>query len=268
MNDMNHMKKYTAWLAVLTVASLLLVSCDYAGEGIPLLNIGTQGGDTADTAVQTTPVAPGGEGSSDAETTAPSDRIEVPDPLDPFPILSGGPAVTLPPIQLSDIEDIAFHPTKSYAQDGYIYLRADYLGMTSSGSFYFAEEPTYLTIRDYEEWQAFLNKADGDESIRELAQMDQAFFADHALILLFPAGISGSAHYRVDKVTADSGRLSVTLSSVSPNAATLDLVHWCVAVPVEKQNAELPVELISHNAQSGEAETPVVYVPSPKPREK
>ena len=265
---MNDMKKYTAWLAVLTVASLLLVSCDYAGEGIPLLNGSQPESDTTDTAIQTTPVAPGGESSSDAETTAPPDIIEVPDSMSPFPILSGGPAVTLPPIQLSDIEDIAFHPTRSYAKDGYIYLRADYLGMTSSGSFYFAEEPTYLTIRDYDGWQAFLNKADGDEGIRELAQMDQAFFTDHALILLFPAGISGSAHYRVDKVMADGGRLSVTLATVSPNAATLDLVHWCVAVPVEKQHAELPVELISHNAQIGEAETPVVYVPSPKPREK
>lgn len=266
------MKKYTVWLAVLTVASLLLASCDRAGGDIPLPNGGTQGSDTADTALQTTPTAPGGDDTSDAETTAPSggdtsDIIQVPDPFGPSYFLPGGHTATLSPIQLSDIAELAFHPTNSYAKDGYIYMRADYMGMDEPNAFYFVEQPAYLTIKDYEEWKAFLAKADGSEEIGELGGINEAYFSDRALILLFPAGISGSARYRIDGVQAADGKLSVTLTTVAERHVTMDIVHWCVMIPVEKEHAELSVELIARNAQNGSEETEAILDPALKPRD-
>lgn len=266
------MKKKMLWPVLLTAASLLFVSCDRAGE-IP------SGESRENDAVTTTTVTESLDGTADVprdtETLPPETDTTVPE-LDTdssvqyFPIgdQNGELKIPLRPLRLSDIAEISFHPTTSYAQEGYIYLRADHMGVEPSDSFYFVQQPCYLRINNYEEWQAFLEKADGDEAIGELAGINEAYFADRALILLLPMGQSGSVRYRVDKTEAADDKLSVTLTTVAPPAVTMDIVHWCIAVPVEKQHIDLSMELIVRAEQAGgREETAVPSEPAIKPRE-
>ena len=59
----------------------------------------------------------------------------------------------------------------------------------------------------------------------------------------------------------------MTLTTVAEKHVTMDIVHWCVVIPVEKEHAELSVELTTRNAQNGSEETEAILDPALKPRD-
>jgi hypothetical protein len=79
----------------------------------------------------------------------------------------------------------------------------------------------------------------------DLRKWDEDFFSTHALLVLVTEGNSGSIRYRVDGVAAAEGMLHVQLTAQIPSAVTMDIVHWCVVIPVAKESADLPVRVES-----------------------
>ncbi len=227
-----NMKPYMLCLAALTAVSLLLASCE-----------------------------PG-----DLVFLSPTDTSEIPVCGTPSP--DTAPAETVIDIETYTVTGAVFHPSLSYERDGYLFLRAEHMSLSDPHT----ELPMALKIPDLASWQSLAGAAAQenftDRALSEaLAGMDEDFFATHSLLLLVTPGQSGSIRYRIDGVEARDGKLSVALTAEVPPAVTMDIVHWWVVIPVEKDMAELPVEIISCDERPGMEETTVVYDPALKPRE-
>ncbi len=196
----------------------------------------------------------------------PADTSEIPVCGTPSP--DTAPAETVTDIGVDAVTGAVFHPSLSYERDGYLFLRAEHMTLADP----YAELPMALRIPDLATWQRLAGMAVQenftDWALSEaLAGMDEDFFATHSLLLLITPGESGSIRYRIDGVEARDGKLSVALTAEVPPAVTMDIVHWWVVIPVEKDMAELPVEIIYCDERPGMEETTVVYDPAPKPRE-
>ena len=128
----------------------------------------------------------------------------------------------------------------SYARNGCLYGR---LGYNGDGSY-----PYTKTVTTYAEWQSlYLGYSVGsisDSGFTEgLAAMDEAFFAEQSLLILYIAEGSGSIRHRVDQVTVEDGTVTVTLVTLQPEVVTCDMAYWAILVPIDKGSAGLPVEI-------------------------
>ena len=145
------------------------------------------------------------------------------------------------------ITDIIINPyqlwfkSDSYAQNGCLYGRLGY-----SGDWHF---PHTETVNTYAEWQSlYLGCSAGSISdggfTEGLAALDEAFFAEQSLLILYVEEGSGSDRHRVDQVIVEDGTVTVTLTTLQPEIFTCDMAYWAILIPIDKGSANLPVEIV------------------------
>lgn len=77
----------------------------------------------------------------------------------------------------------------------------------------------------------------GFEDLTQAADYDDAFFADHTLLLLLQETATGSARHAVYLSESDD-TLTVTVSVTAPEYATDDMAQWFLLVPLERAAAD------------------------------
>lgn len=139
-----------------------------------------------------------------------------------------------------------FDLSESYATDNALFLRAEHLDPAMTDG----TLPAVLTVSDMEEWKSFCGEfcADGvpsQELLDGLNGMTQEFFQNHSLQVIITEGRSGSIRYQLDEVYATNGKINRSWELVAevPLALTMDIVHWCIVIPVGKAEAQMPMEL-------------------------
>ena len=142
------------------------------------------------------------------------------------------------------ITDIIIDPyqlwfgSDSYAQDGCLYGRLVY-----SGDWHF---PHTETVNTYAEWQSlYLGCSVGSISdggfTEGLAALDEAFFAEHSLAILYVEEGSGSYRHSVYDIRVEDEELKIGLATLKPEIGTCDMAYWAVLVPIDKEYGDLPV---------------------------
>lgn len=145
------------------------------------------------------------------------------------------------------ITDIMINPyqlwfeSDSYAQNGCLYGR---LGYNSDRSYPYTKSVTTLA-----EWESlYLGCTAGSVSdggfTEGLAALDEAFFAEQSLLILYLEESSGSNRHRVDQVIVEDGTVTVTLTTLEPEIFTCDMAYWAILIPIDKGSANLPVEIV------------------------
>lgn len=145
------------------------------------------------------------------------------------------------------ITDIIINPyqlwfeSDSYARNGCLYGR---MGHNGDGSY-----PYTKTVTTYAEWQSlYLGCSVGSISdggfTEGLAALDEAFFAEQSLLILYLEEGSGSNRHRVDQVIAEDGTVTVTLTTLEPEIGTCDMAYWAILIPIDKAYSGLPVEIV------------------------
>jgi hypothetical protein len=142
------------------------------------------------------------------------------------------------------ITDIMINPyqlwfeSDSYAKDGCLYGRLGY----NSGWLY----PYTKSVTTYAEWQSlYLGCSAGSVSdggfTEGLAALDEAFFAEHSLAILYVKEGSGSYRHSVYDIRVEDGELKIGLATLKPEIGTCDMAYWAVLVPIDKEYGDLPV---------------------------
>lgn len=147
---------------------------------------------------------------------------------------------SVPNIKIPDPYQLWFG-SDSYARNGCLYGRLVY-----SGDWQF---PHTETVNTYAEWQSFFLSysagSDSDAGFAEgLSALDEAFFAEQSLLILYLEESSGSYRHRVDQVIVEDGTVTVTLTTLEPEIFTCDMTYWAILIPIDKGAAGLPVEIV------------------------
>lgn len=152
-----------------------------------------------------------------------------------------------------------FDLTGSYATENALFLRAEHLDPAMTEG----DLPAVLTVSDMEEWKSFCGEfcADGvpsQELLDGLNGMTREFFQNHSLQIIITEGRSGSIRYRLEEIYATNGKINRSWELVAevPLALTMDIVHWCVVIPVSKAEAQLPMELSMRDEPMWDVEAP------------
>ena len=129
----------------------------------------------------------------------------------------------------------------SYARNGCLYGS---LGYNGDGSY-----PYTKTVTTLAEWQSLYlgcyASLISDSGFTEgLAALDEAFFAEQSLLILYLEEGSGSYRHRVDQVIVEDGTVTVTLATLMPEIGTCDMAYWAILIPIDKGAAGLPVEIV------------------------
>ena len=145
------------------------------------------------------------------------------------------------------ITDIMINPyqlwfeSDSYAQNGCLYGR---LGYNDHWNY-----PHIMAVNTYAEWESLYlgctasSVSDGGFT-EGLAALDEAFFAEQSLLILYREESSGSNRHRVDQVIVEDGTVTVTLTTLEPEIFTCDMAYWAILIPIDKGSANLPVEIV------------------------
>ena len=154
--------------------------------------------------------------------------------------IDAGYVPSVPNIKTPDPYQLWFG-SDSYAQNGCLYGRLVY-----SGDWQF---PHTETVNTYAEWQSFFLSysagSDSDAGFAEgLSALDEAFFAEQSLLILYLEESSGSYRHRVDQVIVEDGTVTVTLTTLEPEIFTCDMTYWAILIPIDKGAAGLPVEIV------------------------
>ena len=145
------------------------------------------------------------------------------------------------------ITDIMINPyqlwfdSDSYAQNGCLYGR---LGYNDHWNY-----PHIIAVNSLAEWESlYLGCSAGSISdggfTEGLAALDEAFFAEQSLLILYVEEGSGSDRHRVDQVIVEDGTVTVTLTTLEPEIFTCDMAYWAILIPIDKGSANLPVEIV------------------------
>lgn len=150
------------------------------------------------------------------------------------------PDDVIPDITIRDPYQLWFE-SDSYARNGCLYGRLSY---NDDGSYPYTTSVTTLA-----EWQSlYLGCSVGSISdggfTEGLAALDEAFFAEQSLLILYLEEGSGSNRHRVDQVIAEDGTVTVTLTTLKPEIGTCDMAYWAILIPMDKDAAGLPVEIV------------------------
>ncbi len=133
-----------------------------------------------------------------------------------------------------------FDLSAAYTTDDVLFLRAEHLDPAlTDGTL-----PAVLTINEPEEWRQFCGDATLDLTAGS-GETTEEFFAKYSLQIIITEGRSGSIRYRLEEVYATNGKINRSWELVAevPLALTMDIVHWCIVIPVSKAEAQVPMEL-------------------------
>jgi hypothetical protein len=211
------MKKHVLLTLIILTACLLLTSCDMED-----LLAGTIPDHESASETEFYDQSPWFPLDTGADTGVDTDSEAETDGFVEMPVI---------PDEWEGIEEPFFNLTDSYTQDEYLFIRIEHLTVSDPHAAF----PAVLRISDLAAWNRFC----------DLRKWDEDFFSTHALLVLVTEGNSGSIRYRVDGVAAAEGMLHVQLTAQIPSAVTMDIVHWCVVIPVAKESADLPVRVES-----------------------
>ena len=154
-----------------------------------------------------------------------------------------------------------FNLSESYATDNALFLRAEHLdpAMTDGAL------PAVLTVNEFSEWQRFCRDSSLDVTQIKVGSEDvtEDFFVNHSLQVIITEGRSGSIRYQLNEVYATNGKINRSWELVArvPLALTMDIVHWCIVIPVSKAEAGMPMELSMRDEPMGYEEGPDVVIP-------
>ena len=190
---------------------------------------------------------------STMDPTPPDETVDSMPPLGTNPDQSftpnGSVTVTprpIPPNTSGEAWGNLFNLTESYATDNALFLRAEHLDPAMTDG----TLPAVLTVSDVAEWKSFYGEfcADGvpsQELLDGLNGMTREFFQNHSLQIIITEGRSGSIRYSLEETYLPIGKVhrSWELVAEVPLALTMDIVHWCVVIPVGKAEAQVPVVL-------------------------
>ena len=183
----------------------------------------------------------------------PDETVEYLPPLGTSPDQSftpGGSTIVTPrpitPNTTGEAWGNLFNLTGSYATENALFLRAEHLDPAlTDGTL-----PAVLTVSDVAEWKSFYGEfcADGvpaQELLDGLNGLTWDFFQNHSLQIIITEGRSGSIRYSLEEIYTSVGKIhrSWELVAQVPLALTMDIVHWCVVIPVSKAEAQVPVML-------------------------
>ena len=188
---------------------------------------------------------------STMDPTPPDETVEYLPPLGTSPdqgLTPGVPTIVTPrpitPNTSGEAWGNLFNLTGSYATDNALFLRAEHLDPAMTDG----TLPAVLTVSDVAEWKSFYGEfcADGvpsQELLDGLNGMTREFFQNHSLQIIITEGRSGSIRYRLEEVYTTIGKVHRAWGLVAqvPPALTMDIVHWCVVIPVSKAEAQLPM---------------------------
>jgi hypothetical protein len=154
--------------------------------------------------------------------------------------VDAGVLPSVPDIETPDPAYKLWFEFDSYARNGCLYGR---LGYNDHWSY-----PHIMAVNTLAEWESlYLGCSAGSVSdggfTEGLAALDEAFFAEQSLLILYVAEGSGSIRHRVDQVTVEDGTVTVTLVTLQPVVVTCDMAYWAILVPIDKGSAGLPVEI-------------------------
>ena len=187
---------------------------------------------------------------------------------DPTEVITTEPAIVYPfdvqpttPIPLApsatgEAWGNLFDLSVAYTTDDVLFLRAEHLHPTlTDGTL-----PAVLTISDLTTWHQFCSDPTLDIT-SGAGETAEEFFRTHSLLVVITEGRSGSIRYRLDKryVTADNFHVVRELVAEVPPALTMDIVHWCVVIPVTKAEAEQSVYLTWRDESTEETADPTLY---------
>ena len=190
---------------------------------------------------------------STMDPTPPDETVEYLPPLGTSPdqsLTPGGSTIVTPrpitPNTSGEEWGNLFDLTGSYATENALFLRAEHLDPAMTDG----TLPAVLTVSDVAEWKSFYGEfcADGvpsQELLDGLNGMTREFFQNHSLQIIITEGRSGSIRYRLEEVYTTIGKVHRAWGLVAevPLALTMDIVHWCVVIPVGKAEAQVPVVL-------------------------
>ena len=136
-----------------------------------------------------------------------------------------------------------FDLSESYTTDNALFLRAEHLDPAMTDG----TLPAVLTVNNLAEWQQICSDPTLDVTKIKVDSEDVPgdFFVNHSLLVIVTEGRSGSIRYRLEETYLPIGKLhrSWELVAEVPLALTMDIVHWCVLIPVSKAEAQMPVVL-------------------------
>lgn len=133
----------------------------------------------------------------------------------------------------------------SYERDGYLYGRISHNEAKGSWDFPCAE-----AVTSFEEWQAIYGGyVQYDPSVYPLHQgfqegidaIDEDFFEQKSLAVVYVDAWSGSHHHRVEKVMAQDGSLHIQISNLCSPAGDDDMGYWAILIPIDKDLDALPL---------------------------
>lgn len=171
-------------------------------------------------------------------------------PLSTNPDQSFTPGVSVPvtprpitPNASGEAWNNIFDLSESYTSDNALFLRAEHLDPAmTNGSL-----PAVLTVNNSSEWQQFCSDPTLDATKIKVGsgEWTEDFFVNHSLLVIITEGRSGSIRYRLEETYATNGKINRSWELVAevPLALTMDIVHWCVVIPVSKAEAQVPMEL-------------------------
>ena len=130
----------------------------------------------------------------------------------------------------------------SYERDGYLYGRmANALEIRQTWTY-----PKTEIFTSYEDWQTryggCYTKYMRKTFYEGLCAINEDFFAQKSLLVVYLEEGSGSIHHRVDGVTTEDGVLNVKVTSLNAGGSD-DMGQWAILIPIDKKLDSLPVEL-------------------------
>lgn len=155
--------------------------------------------------------------------------------------VDAGVLPSVPDIETPDPAYKLWFESDSYAQNGCLYGR---LGYNDHWSY-----PYIMAVNTLAEWESLYlgcsasSVSDGGFT-EGLAALDEAFFAEQSLLILYREEGSGSYRHRVDQVIVEDGTVTVTLTTLEPEIFTCDMAYWAILIPIDKGSANLPVEIV------------------------
>ena len=174
----------------------------------------------------------------------------------------GGDSVWIPPLEtLPDGEEAwenLFDLSESYVTDGVLYLRADHLDPDMGQGVY----PSIVKIRNSHDWENFIGEEpiSDDPALQDFfTNISADYFVETNLLVLITQGRSGSIRYRLDEMYEASGALHLFVAADVPPALTMDIVHWCIVIPLDSEDVGKRLMLSWKDEPTEEMTDPLLY---------
>ena len=174
----------------------------------------------------------------------------------------GGDSVWIPPLEtLPDGEEAwenLFDLSESYVTDGVLYLRADHLDPDMGQGVY----PSIVKIRNSQDWEKFIGEEpiSDDPALRDFfTNISADYLYETNMLVLITQGRSGSIRYRLDEMYEQDGALHMSVVAEVPPALTMDIVHWCIVIPMDREDIGKRLMLSWQDESTEEATDPLLH---------